>query len=352
MNEISLSDLAALPHRPANHPNVSSGAIGVLLVNLGTPEAADAASVRRYLREFLSDKRVIEQNALVWKFILNGVILPFRPRRKARDYEKIWNHAANESPLKTITRAQAEKLATTLTQRGKAVVVDWAMRYGNPSIRSRLAALAEQGCERILMVPLYPQYCAATSATGCDEAFRALMAMRWQPTLRVAPPYYDDPVYIDALAVSLQAHLKTLSFVPEVIIASFHSIPQEYFDKGDPYYCHCAKTWRLLGERLKLDASKLMLTFQSRFGRAEWLKPYTDMTVKDLAARGVKNLAVITPGFSADCLETLEEIAGENAEYFHHAGGKNFAAIPCLNDSEPGMQVIEALVLRELQGWV
>jgi protoporphyrin/coproporphyrin ferrochelatase len=352
MNEISLSDHTALTHRPTDHPKMSAGAIGVLLVNLGTPEAADAGSVRRYLREFLSDRRVIEQNTLAWKFILNGVILPFRPRRKARDYEKIWNRETNESPLKTITRSQSGKLAAALAQRGKTVVVDWAMRYGNPSIRSRLAALAEQGCERILMVPLYPQYCAATSATGCDEAFRALMAMRWQPALRVAPPYYDDPVYIDALAVSLQAHLKALSFVPEVIIASFHSIPQEYFDKGDPYYCHCAKTWRLLGERLKLDASKLMLTFQSRFGRAEWLKPYTDLTVKDLAKRGVKNLAVITPGFSADCLETLEEIAGENAEYFHHAGGKNFAAIPCLNDSEPGMRVIEAVVLRELQGWV
>jgi ferrochelatase len=352
MNEISSSEHATLAHRPADHPKIASGAIGVLLVNLGTPDAADAASVRRYLREFLSDRRVIEQNPLMWKFILNGVILPFRPRRKARDYEKIWNREANESPLKTITRSQAGKLAAALAPRAKTLVVDWAMRYGNPSIRSRLAALAAQGCERIVLVPLYPQYCAATSATGCDEAFRALMTMRWQPALRVAPPYYDDPVYIDALAESLQAHLKTLSFVPEVIIASFHSIPQEYFDKGDPYYCHCAKTWRLLGERLKLDGSKLMLTFQSRFGRAEWLKPYTDETVKVLAARGVKNLAIVTPGFSADCLETLEEIAGENAEYFHHAGGENFAAIPCLNDSEAGMRVIETVVLRELQGWV
>src|SRR3984893_6611637 len=204
MNELSSSDHATLARRPADHPKISSGAIGVLLVNLGTPDAADAASVRRYLREFLSDRRVIEQNPLVWKFILNGVILPFRPRRKARDYEKIWNREANESPLKTITRSQAAKLAPPLAPRGKPLVVDWAMRYGNPSIGSRLAALAEQGCERILLVPLYPQYCAATSATGCDEAFRALMAMRWQPALRVTPPYYDDPVYIDALAVSLQ----------------------------------------------------------------------------------------------------------------------------------------------------
>jgi protoporphyrin/coproporphyrin ferrochelatase len=200
-------------------------------------------------------------------------------------------------------------------------------------------------------VPLYPQYAAATSATVCDEVFRALMKMRWQPAVRIAPPYFDDPVYIDALAGSLVAHLKTLSFTPDVILASFHGIPQDYFDKGDPYYCHCAKTTRLLRDRLRLDDGRLMMTFQSRFGRAEWLKPYTDRTVKDLAGRGVKNLAVITPGFSADCLETLEEIAGENAEYFHHAGGKNFAAIPCLNDSEPGMRVIEAVVLRELQGW-
>jgi len=230
-------------------------------------------------------------------------------------------------------------------------VVDWAMRYGNPSIRSRLAALVEQGCERILVVPLYPQYAAATSATVCDEVFRALMDMRWQPALRIAPPYFDEPTYIEAVAISLEAHLKTLKFVPDVIIASFHGIPRSYFDKGDPYYCHCAKTTRLLRERLQFDESKLIMTFQSRFGRAEWLKPYTDMTVKELAGRGVKNLVVITPGFSADCLETLEEIAGENAEYFRHAGGVNFAAVPCLNDSEPGMQVIEAVVLRELQGW-
>ena len=351
MNEITLSDHAA-SHRPADHPKIQSGSIGVLIVNLGTPDGTDAGSVRRYLREFLHDKRVIEQrDTITWKLILNGVILPFRPGRKGLDYAKIWNRENDESPLKTITRSQAAKLSVALAQRGKGVVVDWAMRYGNPSIRSRLAAMVAQGCERILVVPLYPQYAAATSASVCDETFRTLMEMRWQPSLRIAPPYFDDPAYIDALAVSLDAHLKTLSFVPDVILASFHGIPQEYFDKGDPYYCHCAKTTRLLRERLRLGEDKLMMTFQSRFGRAAWLKPYTDMTIKDLAARGVKNLAVITPGFSADCLETLEEIAGENAEYFRHAGGENFAAIPCLNDSEPGMRVIEAAVLRELQGW-
>jgi ferrochelatase len=341
----------ALTNRPADHPSIQSGSIGVLVINLGTPDATDPASVRRYLREFLNDKRVIEEDTLVWKFVLNVIILPRRPRRKGLDYEKIWNREKNESPLKTITRSQADKLSAALALRGKRVVVDWAMRYGNPSIRSRLQALVAQGCERILVVPLYPQYAAATSATVCDEVFRALTNMRWQPALRVAPPYFDEPKYIEAVAASLEAHLKTLSFTPDVIIASFHGIPQSYFDKGDPYYCHCAKTTRLLRERLRLDDSKLIMTFQSRFGRAEWLKPYTDMTIKELAAQGVKNLAVIMPGFAADCLETLEEIAGENAEYFHHAGGENFAAIPCLNDSELGMGVIEAVVLRELQGW-
>jgi protoporphyrin/coproporphyrin ferrochelatase len=350
MNEISFPGSAVSP-RPADHPQVSSGGVGVLIVNLGTPDATDAKSVRRYLREFLHDKRVIEEDTITWKFVLNAIILPLRPGRKGLDYEKIWNHERNESPLKTITRSQADKLAAALP-RDAWIVVDWAMRYGNPSMRSRLTALMSQGCDRILVVPLYPQYAAATSATVCDEAFRALMKMRWQPALRVAPPYYDDPVYIDALATSLDAHLKSLPFEPEVIVASFHGIPQDYFDKGDPYYCHCAKTTRLLRARLRLDDGKMIMTFQSRFGRAEWLKPYTDATIKALAARGVKNLAVITPGFSADCLETLEEIAGENAEYFRHAGGENFAAIPCLNDSEAGMRVIETVVRRELQGWV
>jgi ferrochelatase len=352
MNEMSLSDRTTHTHRPADHPQVRSGSVGALIVNLGTPDATDAKSVRRYLREFLHDKRVIEEDTITWKFVLNAIILPLRPGRKGLDYAKIWNREKDESPLKTITRSQAEKLSAVLVERGKRVVVDWAMRYGNPSIRSRLAALMEQGCERILVVPLYPQYAAATSATVCDEVFRALMKMRWQPAVRIAPPYFDDPVYIEALAGALDTHLKTLPFAPDVILASFHGIPQDYFDKGDPYYCHCAKTTRLLRERLRLDENKLAMTFQSRFGRAEWLKPYTDATVKALPGRGVKNLAVITPGFSADCLETLEEIAGENAEYFRHAGGENFSAVPCLNDSEPGMRVIEAVVLRELQGWV
>jgi ferrochelatase len=338
-------------HRPADHPAIASGRIGVLIVNLGTPDATDAETVRTYLREFLSDKRVIEEETLLWKIVLNGFILRFRPKRKGKDYEKIWNYERNESPLKTITRSQAEKLAALLAPHGR-IIVDWAMRYGNPSIASRLKALQAEGCERILIVPLYPQYAAATTATVCDEAFRALMRMRWQPTIRVAAPYYDDPTYIEAIASSLVAELKRLPFNPEVILASFHGIPKDYFLKGDPYYCHCAKTWRLLRERLQLDEKTLMMSFQSRFGRAEWLQPYTDATVKALAKRGVKNLAVITPGFAADCLETLEEIAVENAHYFHKSGGENFAAIPCLNDGEPGMSVIEAIVKRELQGWL
>jgi protoporphyrin/coproporphyrin ferrochelatase len=325
--------------------------IGVLLVNLGTPDSADTKGVRVYLREFLSDPRVIENQGLFWKLALNGVILQTRPRRKARDYLKIWNTEKNESPLKTITRAQSDKLAAAISDHGQ-IVVDWAMRYGNPSIRSRIDVLTAQGCDRLLVVPLYPQYSAATSATVCDEVFRVLAGMRAQPTLRVTPPYYDDPDYIEALAVSIDAHLATLPFQPEVIVASFHGMPQAYIDKGDPYQVQCIATTDALRNRMGLDASKLILTFQSRFGFDQWLQPYTDKTVAQLAKDGVRHMAVVTPGFSADCLETLEEIAQENAEIFKHNGGEQFAAIPCLNDSDPGMDVIRQLVLRELQGWI
>jgi ferrochelatase len=340
---------------PIERPTVAAGAklerVGVLLVNLGTPDSADARGVRVYLKEFLSDPRVIENQGLFWKLVLNGIILNTRPARKARDYQKIWNTEQNESPLKTITRAQSDKLAASMDDRDH-VVVDWAMRYGNPSIRSRIAALTAQGCERILVVPLYPQYSAATSATVCDEVFRVLGGMRAQPTLRVTPPYYDDPDYIDALAVSIDAHLKTLPFQPELIVASFHGMPQKYIDKGDPYQAQCVATTDALRARMGLDASKLLLTFQSRFGFDAWLQPYTDKTIEKLAKDGVRRIAVVMPGFSADCLETLEEIAQENAEIFKHNGGEAFAAIPCLNDSEPGMNVIRQLVLRELQGWI
>jgi ferrochelatase len=325
--------------------------VGVLLVNLGTPDTADARGVRVYLKEFLSDPRVIEDQGLRWKLILNGIILRIRPGRKARDYRKIWNVENNESPLKTITRAQAEKLAEAISDHDH-VVVDWAMRYGNPSIRSRIDALSAQGCDRLLVVPLYPQYSAATSATVCDEVFRVLAEMRAQPILRVTPPYYDDPDYIDALAASIDTHLATLPFQPELIVASFHGMPQKYVDKGDPYQAQCQATTEALRKRMGMDASKLLLTFQSRFGFDEWLKPYTDKTMARLAKEGVRRIAVITPGFSADCLETLEEIAQENAEIFKHNGGEQFAFVPCLNDSGPGMDVIRQLVLRELQGWI
>jgi ferrochelatase len=325
--------------------------VGVLLVNLGTPDSADTKGVRVYLKEFLSDPRVIENQGLLWKLALNGVILRTRPARKARDYRKIWNMERNESPLKTITRAQSDKLAAAISDHAH-VAVDWAMRYGNPSIRSRIAALTAQGCDRLLVVPLYPQYSAATSATVCDEVFRVLGAMRAQPTLRVTPPYYDDPEYIGALAVSIDAHLKTLTFQPELIVASFHGMPQKYIDQGDPYQAQCIATTDALRKHMGLGPSKLILTFQSRFGYDEWLKPYTDKTIEKLARDGVRRIAVVTPGFASDCLETLEEIAQENAEIFRHHGGEQFAAIPCLNDSDPGMDVIRQLVLRELQGWI
>jgi ferrochelatase len=356
MNEASplaeTADGALAVDAPQPRSPAAAGRIGVLLANLGTPDAADAAAVRRYLKEFLSDARVIENQGPLWKLVLNGVILRIRPRRKARDYRKIWNNEKNESPLKTITRSQAQKLAAALAPLGGEIVVDWAMRYGNPSLAARRAHQVAHGWVRRLVIPLYPQYCAATTATVCDEIFRALARLRHQPSLRVAPPYYDDPVYIEALASSIGAELTRLEFQPQVMLASFHGVPQAYIDAGDPYEAHCMETMRLLRDRLKLDESTLMITFQSRFGRGKWLEPATIATVKRLARRGVKSVAVITPGFSADCLETLEEIAVENAHIFKKHGGERFAAIPCLNDSAPGMQVIAELALRELKGWI
>jgi protoporphyrin/coproporphyrin ferrochelatase len=326
--------------------------VGILLVNLGTPDAAKPAAVRRYLKEFLSDPRVIEKDTLLWKLVLNGFILPIRSRVKARDYEKIWDREKDESPLKVITRAQAEKLAGILEPLGRHVTVDWAMRYAEPSIASKLDQLIGRGCDRILVMPLYPQYSAATTATVCDEVFRYLMKLRRQPALRVLPAYFDDPYYIEVLASSLKAELKKLPFNPDVIVASYHGMPKEYVQAGDPYEIQCTRTTELLRAQLGVDANKLMMTFQSRFGRAKWLEPYTIETVKALAKKGVKNLVVITPGFSADCLETLEEIAVENARVFKRYGGQNFAAIPCLNDSEAGMLMVWQLAMRELKGWV
>jgi ferrochelatase len=338
------------PQLPPGHPALPPCRIGVLLVNLGTPDATDYWSMRRYLKEFLSDRRVIEENRLKWWLILNLIILSVRPGRKGKDYEKIWNRARNESPLMTVTRAQSDKLVPLMAD--ERLHIDWAMRYGNPSIPSRLAAMQAAGCDRILVVPLYPQYAAATTATVCDKVFETLATMRWQPALRVAPAYYDDPVYIDAIAYSIEFELSRLPFKPEVILSSFHGMPEDYLKKGDPYYCQCMKTARLIRDRLGLDEKQFRVTFQSRFGTAEWLKPYTDKTVEALARDGVKNLAVVTPGFAADCLETLEEIAMENAGIFTAAGGMNFAAIPCLNDSEAGLRVIREVVSRELQGWI
>jgi protoporphyrin/coproporphyrin ferrochelatase len=326
--------------------------IGVLLVNLGTPDAADPPAIRRYLKEFLGDRRVIENNSLLWRLVLNGIILPLRSRRKAHDYQKIWNQEKNESPIKTITRSQAEKLAGVLEPLGKHVIVDWAMRYANPSLASRLEALIKRGCERILVMPLYPQYAAATTATVCDEVYRYVMKLRRQPALRILPPYYEDSYYIEVLASSLQAELKSLRFEPDVILASYHGMPKQYVLKGDPYESQCIRTTQLLREHLGLDDNKLIMSFQSRFGRGKWLTPYTIKTVKALAKKGVKNLVVVTPGFAADCLETLEEIAVDNARMFKRHGGKNFAVIPCLNDSEAGMLMIWQLAMRELKGWV
>src|ERR1700742_4556039 len=291
----------------ADKPAAPPSRVGVLLVNLGTPDTADAKGVRVYLKEFLSDPRVIENQGVVWQLILNGIILRTRPRIKARDYLKIWNTEQNESPLKTITRAQAEKLARGVADHDH-VEVGWAMRYGNPSIRAGIESLMKRGCDRLLVMPLYPQYSASTSATVCDEVFRVLASLRAQPTLRVSPPYYDDPNYIEALAVSIDAHLASLLFKPELIVASFHGMPKDYVDKGDPYQAQCVATTEALRKRLGLDASKLPLTFQSRFGPAQWLQPYTDETIKSMAKAGVKSMAVVAPGFAADCLETIEEL--------------------------------------------
>ena len=336
--------------RPPEHPEVKKGRIGVLLMNLGTPEATSYWPMRRYLKEFLSDPRVIEVNRVLWWFILNGVILTFRPQKSGKAYEKIWNRALNESPLKTITRGQSERLQEALKDRPE-IIVDWAMRYGLPPVATRMEDLKAKGCDRILLVPLYPQYSAATTATALDKCFDALKTMRWQPTVRSLPPYFDHPAYIEALAKSLKQHLKELPWKPDMILASFHGLPREYLTKGDPYYCHCMKTARLLREKMKLSPEQLQVVFQSRFGRAEWLQPYAQGTVEGLPAKGVKNLVMIMPGFSADCVETLEEVAIGLDETFKHAGGANFAAVPCLNDGPLSIDMLEILVRQELQGW-
>lgn len=329
--------------RPANHPAALNGRIGVLLVNLGSPEAPTRVAVRSYLKEFLSDRRVVEIPPLLWQPILRGFVLTTRPSRSAHAYAQIWTEEG--SPLVAITRRQAEKVQTAL---GSDVIVDWAMRYGQPSIRDRLAALQAAGCDRILLAPLYPQYSSATTATVFDAAAAALAAMRWQPSLRVLPPYYDDPAYIGALEASVAAGLAALPFVPDTIIASFHSLPARTLDLGDPYYCQCMKTARLLSEAL---GRELKISFQSRLGRAKWLEPATDATLSNLPQSGVRKIAIIAPGFAADNLETLEELAIRGRESFIEAGGTDFAYLPCLNDGDFGLTMLSTLLSRELAGW-
>jgi ferrochelatase len=342
------NDISTLP---AGHPRVRWGRVGVLLLNLGTPDGTGYWPMRRYLKEFLSDRRVIEVPRLIWWPLLNFVILTTRPGRKGKDYASIWNNERDEGPLKTITRSQADKLAAALADT-PGVVVDWAMRYANPTTESRIRALQEQGCDRILLVPLYPQYAAATTATAADQAFRALMKMRWQPAVRVAPAYHDAPAYIEALAQSVREHLAGLDFEPDVLLATFHGMPRKYLDQGDPYHCQCMKTGRLLREALRWPQDRYVVSFQSRFGTDEWLRPYTDETIGALAKKGVKKLAVVAPGFSADCLETLEELDVENRHIFELNGGEKFTYVPALNDSDLGMKVIETIVRKELMGWV
>lgn len=342
------SDLSPLP---SSTTTAGPGRVGVLLVNLGTPEGTDYWSMRRYLSEFLSDRRVIEWSQLYWQPILQLIVLSKRPQKVGKAYEEIWNREKNESFLLTYTRSQSDLLGAALKDLA-GVTVDWAMRYGKPSIASKVAELKERGCDKVLVFPLYPQYSASTTATVNDEAFKALLKMRWQPALRTVTPYYDDPAYIEALANSITAKIATLDWEPEVLLTSFHGIPQSYAAKGDPYPGQCEVTYRLLREKLGWSGEKLRLTFQSRFGPEEWLQPYTDKTVEELAKSGVKRLAIINPGFVSDCLETLEEIAGEAGETFHEHGGEKFVHIPCLNDTPDGMRVLETVVRRELQGWV
>ncbi|WP_375394153.1 ferrochelatase [uncultured Sphingomonas sp.] len=329
---------------PPDHPVIPRPRIGVLLMNLGTPDGPDTKSVKRYLGEFLSDRRVVELPQIAWQPILRGIILNTRPRKSAHAYSQVWSEEG--SPLAAFTKRQAAALADAF---GPGVTIDWAMRYGNPSIPERLAAMKAAGCERILLAPLYPQYCAATTATANDKAFAVLAGMRWQPAIRTLPPYHDDAAYIDALKTSIEAGLAALDFEPDALVASFHGMPGRTLALGDPYHCHCRKTARLLGEAMRRD---LIVAFQSRFGPAKWLGPATDETLAALPGKGMKTVAIFAPGFSSDCLETLEELAIRGRESFEAAGGGRFACLPCLNDSEPGIAMLRRILSRELEGWV
>ena len=329
--------------RPADHPDFPAQRVGVLLVNLGTPDSPDARAVRRYLAEFLSDRRVVEIPAWAWQPILRGIILRTRPKKSARAYAQVWSKEG--SPLAAITARQAKALQKRL---GDTILVTHAMRYGKPGIAATIEKMKDRGCERILLAPLYPQYCAATTATANDAAFAALAAMRWQPALRTLPPYHDDPAYIDALKTDLERQLSALDFAPDRLLLSFHGMPQRTLELGDPYHCHCRKTARLLGEAMAHDVD---VAFQSRFGKAKWLEPATDVTLKAYPAAGVTKIAIAAPGFSADCLETIEELGIRGREEFVAAGGTHFARLDCLNDSDTGIKMLETLVRRELAGW-
>ena len=334
---------------PPGHPPIQTPKVGVLLLNLGTPDATDYWSMRRYLSEFLSDERVIETPRLIWQPILQGIILSTRPQKSGANYQRIWDNEANDSPLRVIARRQAQKLQTRL---GDAAVVETGMRYGNPSTRAGIEKLRAQGCQKILLAPLYPQYSATTTATANDKAFEALKQLRWQPAIRTLPPYFEEPAYVAALAQSIADGVAALDFTPDVVLTSYHGMPVEYLEKGDPYHCQCLKTTRLVREHLGWPRDKLMVTFQSRFGPAKWLEPYTDETLEALPGQGKKRVAVVAPAFSVDCIETLEEIAITGREQFEHAGGERYAYISCLNDSELGMAMLESVVRRELSGWV
>ncbi len=328
----------------SNHPQVKFGKSGILLVNLGTPDSTGWWDIRRYLNEFLSDKRVIELNPIVWQIILKLFILTFRPSKTAHAYKKIWRKESNESPLLYFTRMQTTKLRDKIGNEN--LIIDFAMRYGNPSINSKLVKLKEEGCENIVILPLYPQYAAATTATVCDEVYRSLMKMRWQPSLQIVPHYESEPLYIESLINSIQKKIKEINWRPDLIISSYHGIPKSYFDKGDPYHCYCQKTTRLIKE--KFSEIEITTTFQSRFGPQEWLTPYTDKTLEGLPSKGVRNLLVICPGFASDCVETLEEINIQGKEVFLENGGKNFDLIPCLNDNPDHIKLLQKLVTKYL----
>ena len=325
-----------------DHPKVNYGKIGVLLVNLGTPDSTNWWDVRKYLKEFLSDKRVIEVNFFLWQIILNLFILTFRPSKTAKAYKEIWMKKENMSPLRYYTEMQTKKLKEKM--KNEKIIIDHAMRYGNPSIKNTIVNLQKNGCEELIVLPLYPQYAAATTATVCDEVYRSLMKMRWQPSLQIIPHYESEPLYIDALVKSINKKISELNWKPDLIVASYHGIPKKYFDKGDPYHCYCQKTSRLIIE--KFNKIPIQTTFQSRFGPQEWLQPYTDKTLENLPKEGKKNILVVCPGFSSDCVETLEEIAIQGKNSFFKNGGKNFDIVPCLNDNEDHINLLKHLVDR------